>query len=178
MALSLNFILLGAFFRRWWGGWFAPRHWVKLPCGFLLGGIVGLAGTGSIVAALLTSVALGFAFLNPSHAYGQRMGYGGPPSFGEAFGAMAQSYGSYLMAGAGVWAWALGNAWMFIAPLFVLLVPIAYWFAQVAWRWFGLRELVGSGTNFMLDSPTAYGEMVLGAVLVGALPLTAAVVGA
>lgn len=69
---------VGIPFRRWWGGWEAPNHFVKLILGFVLAFIACFLVTENWHAASAFSICIGMAFLNPFHSYGQGMGLDQP----------------------------------------------------------------------------------------------------
>lgn len=187
-VLAALFCGAGAFCRRWWGGWEAPNHYLKLLVAVILALLVGILYFSTTKAAIAFGLIVGLGFLNPFHSYGQRMGNGGQTLF-TSLAVMAGSYGvvTFLAAAA---AYLLGGGLitLFFAP--IGLFPAIYY--ALSWMVFNkfLKNADGTFKKFwhtndktingvvtqewFIDGPTAVGECALGACLIGGLPVIAA----
>lgn len=167
--------LVGAFFRRWWGGFLQPPYWLKKVIGFILPLVIAwpLSGFPTQLKALLgigiavLAVGLSWWGLGGMHGKYQRMGRGGP-SLEACILWMGVNYSIYTTL-AGV---ALAIAYSSFLPLiyapFGFLVSLSYaliWWIWDAFRiapqvcWLKVRD--GEGGCF-IDGPTSIGELFLG----------------
>lgn len=186
--LALLFLGAGIFFRRWWGGWEAPNHYVKLGTGIVIALMVGILFLTTTQAAIAFGLILGLGFLNPFHSYGQRMGNGGPALL-TCLAVMGGSYGVVTLIAAAM-AYLLGGGThaLYFAPVGIL--PAFVYAAS--WAIFNKFFKNADGTfkklwhsndktingvvtqEWFIDGPTAVGECALGACLIGGLPIITA----
>ncbi|MDE1901534.1 MAG: hypothetical protein KGI37_07820 [Alphaproteobacteria bacterium] len=166
--MHILFAVMGCFFRRWWGGWHVPAHWVKIVVGYALSFFIGLFYTGDLLAAAGFGAVIGSAFLNPFHSWGMGMGFDNSgKSTWACAGVMGGSYGAYTTLAA-VLMWSVtGDAWQMLYAVAGFLVPLPYILAWLVYRkWPALFHLPLAGVLF-IDSPTAVGECCLGMLLFG-----------
>ncbi|MDE2099137.1 MAG: hypothetical protein KGL39_17920 [Patescibacteria group bacterium] len=183
--------IAGAFLRRFWGGWeqeSVPEvHFIKMAIVLALNMLVGIfvflkPELGMIYGFILLAV-----FLNPFHAEGQRMGFAkSSPSLSRSVLIMSGSYGAFTSLAAIVFAYMTHASWpMFYAPMGFLAS------AGYLLGWYVLPPLFGGldanngyvkkvklGSAYLIDGPAASGELVLGALLVGGIPVAKALFGA
>jgi hypothetical protein len=186
--LSFLLSIIGAFFRRWWGGWEAPLHWLKILVGFALTLTIGVSLL-SLKAGLWWGVCMGASFLNPVHGKAMAMGTWkdkGGLSWLGCFALMAGSYGGYGFLGS-LGAWLLGAHWAVLAyPLIGLPIAGIYALSFLVFNKFfknpdgsykqfwhtGSKTINGVVTQeWFIDCPTAVGELGLGACIFAGLPL-------
>lgn len=187
--------IIGAIFRRLWGGAgsFIPefnilKRYVLSP---LLGFLCAFYFSGDTWLSLAAGLILTLAFLNPLHAYGQRMGLGGPPSFARSACVMALSYGLCTLVMSSVF-FAIGvvegitrYGFFYGSPL-GLFTPALYIFGWYVVPRF-TNVVSGNLTNpilylgkskingeniYYLDSTTAFGENGIGFLLVLSIALS------
>lgn len=191
LTVAFIFIILGAFFRRWWGGWENPIHILKIFVGFGLATLAGLASFKLATAALVFGGIVGASFLNPWHSKFMVMGNGGPPSLSACLIGYALSYG-IPTAIAGSLIFVLFGEWTALAyiPVGGLIGP-AYAFTWWLWNKVIGKDSTGAFKKFwqtgsltingvvtpqwFIDGPTSAGECLLGALLIGSMPLLSVV---
>ena len=164
--MPIIFAIIGSIFRRWWGGWLSPSHWLKVPLGYALAFAVGFLATWNLYAALAFGVVIGSAFLNPWHGWGAGMGLDGSgKSTSTCVFVMAGSYGLYTTIASIFVSMITGNMWFLLYAVTGFLTPLAYYESWIAFNKdknaFRV-EVAGSG---FLDGPTTVGEVFLGALL-------------
>lgn len=175
-------VFVGVFFRRWWGGWLSPEHFVKIGVAFPVALASGLCGLTSITGALLFMLPVALSFLNPFHSTYMRMGRasGAPgaanPGLKTCIIGMSASYALFTVVAA------LFTAVIGHEPLVLLYAPAGLAAGPLyafSW-WIGdklpkLFPRFKTGASYFLDGPAALGECLLGATIIGTLPVIAAV---
>ena len=155
-------IIIGTFFRRWWGGWLNPNHILKVLLAYPLAFLSAYAQTGNIYASATFAAIIGTAFNNPLHSWG--MGMGDTPSrpAWQCVLVMGGSYGAFTtLAAAG----------------------LVYWTDDVLYWWYGANGFLAAAayyafhklypkgytlwSGFLDGTLTAPAECVLGALLLG-----------
>lgn len=175
-------VVAGALFRRWWGGWLSPNHFVKLAVAFPVALAAGLCGLTSITGSLLFMIPIALSFLNPFHSKYMRMGRASGtqgaanPGLVTCMLGMSLSYAFYTMVAA-LLASIVGRE-----PLALLYAPaglavgpfyaFSWWLASTFPKLF---PRIKTGSTYLFDGPTALGEFLLGATIIGALPVIAAI---
>lgn len=165
--MTLLAFISGALFRRWWGGWLSPNGTVKRIVGFLLPLMVGLWVWGLHWLPFAYAACLSLAWLMPSHGYGISMGADAnhpERTMLQCILVMGLQYGAISCAVAAFWWFGYHHsAALLYAPL-GLTVAISYALARLAFP---------NGVQFgsMIDSPAAIGELWLGGILLGGVPL-------
>lgn len=187
-------LFVGAFLRRFFGGWEADTIEHILKIGIVIGVsiIVGLFTLYSSSAALAYAICMVAAFLNPFHAKGQRMGSGGPPSLLGSILWMSGSYGFVTLITGILLTFLDRSAWPLAYCLCGFLVSGPYLLGRyILSPLFGGIDAQGNFVRplwktaitadgkpvWFIDSPTAIGELGLGALLIGGLPLAKALFG-
>ena len=176
------FMFLGALFRRIWGGWFSPNAILKRVVGYLLAAFVAWYVFGWTAMGYITTIIMGtcwwfdlpyIKFL--SHGWSQGMGFGWHRPWWQCFLSMTVRYGLYCT-------WPVGLCWTLFYGGYAgaayaamcIIPPIGYTLS-----WMFLQTLPKWGCtkpdNCAFDGATTYGECILGAVIVGGLPLAAAI---
>ncbi len=175
--------LLGALLRRFWGGWEQDQvhiewHFVKIGIVAAVGILIGLFSLHYAHSALLFGVVLLLMFLNPFHSKGQGMGKVPGTSLIKSVFWMSSSYGVLTAISGLVLCLSDKN------PINLLYCPTGF-LASAGYLlgWYVLPKLFGGITQdgkynkqlklfggTIIDSPTSIGELVLGSLLVGALP--------
>lgn len=176
IGLTLLVFVVGAFFRRWWGGWLSPNHFVKLGVGFGLPALIVGYTTGNVYAALAASVAIGMSWLNPFHSDYMRYGHptDGSPNPSKLVCTLGHSlsYGAYTLLAGLAMTLVLHN-WSFLyCAVGGLLTPVGYligWY--LADKGYKLNFWT-VGTSVFIDGPTAIGELGIGGFILGALTFT------
>jgi hypothetical protein len=185
---TVVFIFVGAFFRRFWGGWegsdVPEAHFFKIGVCLALSILLGVLTFHYATTALFFGGAMLVTFLNPFHSKGQRMGFGGPPSLVGSVLWMSGSYGVLAFLVSGITAWSEKAAWpLLFAPLGLLASGgylIAFYVLPRLSSTFNPNAFTAKvklGNAYLIDGPPAIGELCLGALLIGGMPLINAVVG-
>ena len=168
--MNLITMIVGGFFRRWWGGWGDSRHWVDILIAFSLGTISGFLHTGNLFAAPVYGLVICLAFLNTFHGEGMGMGFSdhdkeiGRKTWMCAL-IMGGSYGAYTLLAAGLVYWITGN-FLYGMAFNGFLTPIPYYFA---WKFKDkIPAIQLLGRPFIKNGEACdIGELFLGALLLG-----------
>lgn len=172
----LSFMFFGALFRRIWGGWFAPNAILKRVAGYVLAGFVGwyvfgFTGMAEFVMLIMGTCwwfdIQGVKFL--SHGWSQGMGFGWPRPWWQCFLSMTVRYGLYCTWPIGlVWGGHSGSAYAAMCIIPPIGYTLSWMFLQKLPKWCCIKP-----NNCAFDGATTYGECILGATIVGGLPLAA-----
>lgn len=166
--MIINSLISGALFRRWWGGWFHPKHWVKLPLGFVLPFYYSFYASGDWHVAGIISFFSGLAFLNTFHGEGMNMGRNYPtgPSTKDCILIMGGSYSIYFLL-MGLCLFIDTSAWQSIFVMFSgFLIAFGYLFSYWLWETLNLSKMIEYPKgNVFIDGPTSIGEFFLGAIV-------------
>lgn len=180
ILLGLLTGIIGAVFRRYWGGWESPKHWVKLIIGFTLPIVITFLGCGNLELAVLAGLFIGLGFLNPDHAEFMRFGVPSGdkpnPSPLKCFTVYSLSYGLFPFLLGGI-STIMGQGHWY-AAFYGLAGAVAagiYWLGAKYWpidKQFLKTGKTADGKDcFFIDCKTAIGELGLGAAIFGLLPL-------
>ena len=160
--------LSGALFRRWWGGWFSPNAILKRIIGFLLPLIVCFYVFGLSWLCLIIPSFILFGWLMPFHGYGIGMGSFPDHPLWACIVVMLAQYGLLTLAIGVVWHslspqsgglyYAPSGCIVFVGYFIMSMIDVKNWGEYPIGNWF-------------IDGYTCYGELILGAVLVGGIPL-------
>ena len=166
-AILIISFVSGALFRRWWGGWLSPLSCFKRLMGFLLPLFITYVSTGNSYLSILMSGFVLFGWLMPFHGFGMGMGRWpkGRPLW-LSYSVMTFQYGGLTLLSGLAWSWLVPNTGGLIYASIGCIIPLGY---LVAWN---LWETLEIKKTFFIDSPTAIGELFLGAVLIGGIPLS------
>lgn len=168
LALSL---ISGAIFRRWWGGWFQPNATLKRIIGFILPLVVCFLVIGNSYLAIAMSAIILFGWLMPHHGYGMGMGFDGNRKTLSCILVMLAQYGGLTVLAGVMWELIkVHSGGLYYAPM-GCIIWLGYYLS-----WFVCRKFDIKQTSFA-DSPTCYGELFLGAILVGGIPLARLIAG-
>lgn len=166
-------LLIGALFRRYWGGFVA--HWgkgaIKRILGFVIGFVAAFAVTGNLIAASIIGGLILAIWLAPFglHAKGHQMQNGTDPQGREHtivgdFINLWLCYVPVMILIAGVLIFFTGGG--LIYPFLGLLIPVAYYVARVYQD--KLPKIILFKSAF-IDGHTTIGELALGAIVIGGL---------
>jgi len=164
-AILILSLVLGSIYRRMKGGWCNINSTVLRVSGFLTPlSICLLCGFPAVLSVVLSSFVT-FGWLMPYHGYGMGMGFDGNRKTWECILVMLAQYGGVTLLA--------GIAWELIQPhsggLYYAPMGCIIWLGYYL-SWFVCKRFDIKPTSFT-DSPTCYGELILGAVLVGGIPL-------
>jgi len=175
VSRTLSF-LSGTLFRRYWGGWLSPENWHRKALLVALAGVVAYTVTASVLASLALTGAIVYAFWFPQgHGRTQDMGYGNPNGTLPLGFCVTQFHGIYAtpMQCAGLlWFLTTGQYAGLVYAFLGLLAPVGHLMAQ----WLP-DKIVGPIGSF-IDNKTAVGELFLGALLIGGIPASEALLKA
>ena len=175
--LTFSFIVLaiiGAFFRRWWGGWQNPNHIIKVIVGFAIPLVAVFLGTHNIVFAATSGILIGISFLNPWHSRYMRFGSSDGdlpnPSFLTCFGIFSLLYGVFpLVLGVAGSFLGLSHWYAFLYGLSGVVASTFYGLGRKFWP-STLKVWLWNGCYF-IDTQTAVGEIGIGFAVIGGLSL-------
>lgn len=170
--MTVASIILGAIYRRFKGGWCDINSTVLRVVGFLIPLTICLVLGFPVILSVALASFVTFGFLMPKHGYGIAMGRDpAHPLYACIIVMLAQYGGLTLLAGI-VWeVIEKGTGGLFYAPM-GCIIPLGYWGAWKLWERLKLKPFgeYPKG-NWFADEPTAFGECILGGILVGGIPL-------
>jgi hypothetical protein len=169
--------IIGAFFRRFWGGWEGASfpHMFKVVLGYVLMTALALDITHNLYAALAFGGVMGTALLNPFHAWGMGMGYADTSK--STLGCclvMGGSYGAFTTLGAAVLVYFTHHSMyvFYAATGFLTWLPyliswkVFLWFFETNKNPMAFEQFWQTSPGvWLVDGPTAVGELCLGALL-------------
>lgn len=165
LTLSL---VSGAIFRRWWGGWFHPNGLLKRVLGFILPLAVCFVVLGNSYLALALAAIILFGWLMPYHGYGIGMGSNPDHPLWACLLVMGLQYGLLTTLAGKVWEYMLPHSGgLYYAPMGYVICLGYYISSKIGVKPWGEYP----HGNWLIDGYTCYGELILGAVLVGGIPL-------
>lgn len=188
-ALTLDtatLIVLGALFRRWWGGWLL---WPSSPIKSILKKILGpvlafptvyhsVQGDWKTAAVMSLVIGLGMMAWIFSHAKGTWMGNNGQPdgdgeirSVWDCFVDLWKCYFLVVTLPVGLIWYFFGHSvrGLYYIPL-GLVVPVVYYLAMKFWELAKIKD-PEQDKGYFLDHYTAIGELAIGALVYGGLAL-------
>lgn len=189
-------IIAGAIARRHMGGYLHPDRWNSRVIFHLVAFLSSWSAVGLVpwLVTFQTVLIGGIVYLQQGHGWAHGMGTeAGPPDQTWKNGTpnpnggplnlcipmFLGNYGVAMMV-AGI-AWTIGTISMagLLYALMGLLVWVGYWAVQQAWfpwGWGPFKDRDGTKGHF-IDSRTSVGELTLGGLLCGGMPLAAWIVG-
>lgn len=161
--------IIGALFRRWWGGWLSPNSTVKRIVGFIISILTAYLTLGMSWVVLPITAILMFCWMMPKHGYGMSMGRYGDHTLVKCILAMSAQYGSSTLISGLIWEYFTPHTGGLIYCLFGFIIPIGYYMSNQLWDKYNPQK------NKFIDGACAYGELILGASLLGGIPLSNAI---
>lgn len=160
--------IIGALFRRFWGGWLFSNSFIKRVLGFVLPLSVCFIHNGTEAWAfnMLASGIVLFAWLMPYHGYALNMGRDPERPLWKCVLVMGGQYGGVTTA-IGILAFSLlGHGLLYIPVGFA--VPFFY---LIGWNVFpkGANIFEYPKGNVFIDGAGAFSELCLGALILGGL---------
>lgn len=178
--LTILFVVIGAVFRRYWGGaldW--PKKGkdaVRRALAFIIGFSVAFLTTSNIPVSIVFCIILGCIWwLQFGHGRAQDMGYGNPNGTLPRSMCFEIFWGVYglRMAMAGVlWTAITGDHAGLIYAGLSILAPMPHYLAQVIWPYLKI-DISNAKPGDWIDNPTCLGEFGLGALIIGGVPFAA-----
>lgn len=182
MMFTLLESAVGAVFRRWWGGWFAPSHFMKLLAGFVFPLSIVWGGTENSYAALWVALCVEGLWLNTFNSEGFDMGRNPSKPLRHCILWMGGTNGAYTTLAASGLAFFTGHYFTLLYALTGFLTPLGYllgwWLYEHVigknesgnWKPIGYCGLNPDGKpNYFIDGPGSIGELCLGALALGGL---------
>ena len=167
-AITIISIISGGLFRRYWGGWFSPDATAKRIIGFLLPLVICLYVFGMNWLCLIIPSFVLFGCLMPLHGYGISMGTDPKHSTIACISVMLAQYGLLTLAAGIVWECFLKHSGgLFYAPMGCIIWAGYYLPLKLCVKSWGEYPK----GNWFIDGHTCYGELILGATLIGGIPL-------
>lgn len=164
-AVLVAAIVLGAIFRRWWGGWLSPNSTLKRIVGFILPFVFTWIITKNSYAALWVAVCIEGLWLNSFNSEGFDMGRNQSKPLWYCIAVMGGTNGAYTaMAAAGL-AYLTGHYMALFYALTGFLTPLGYLFG-----WW-VNDHIKPKWNSFIDGAGSFGELFLGAISIGGLCL-------
>jgi len=160
--------IIGAVFRRMWGGWLFSNSFVKRIVGLILPLAVCFIHNGvqEWKFNLFASGIVLFAWLMPYHGYSLNMGRDPARPLWKCVLVMSGQYGGVTTAVGLLAFFMLGHGLLYIP--FGFAVPFFYW---LGWKIFpnGANILEYPKGNVFIDGAGSIGEFGLGALILGGL---------
>lgn len=181
------FIILGALIRRYWGGWLRPVDAVKKI--FIIPAITVIAYTTmrDIDLALFAGVIIGcsiwfinslFFFMPESfkfvfrHAWAQEMGFNPEHPLWKCIIVYWVIYWIPMIMVGCAWFLSMHSKAGLIYSLLGVLTPLPHYMAQL----FKAKWMFKDPTKgYFIDGPTCFGELGLGAILIGGFSIAASI---
>lgn len=170
--IFIFYLFLGAIFRRLWGGWFNPNDAIKRIIGFLIPLSICIFIFKTSWLDLIIPLLVLFGWLMPYHGYGIAMGRDKNHPLLSCIIVMIIQYG-FVTACSGIfWEILLPKTGGLIYIPLGCMVSFAYYISWKVWEKFGFKAWgeYPKG-NVFIDGPCAYAELMLGAILIGGIPL-------
>lgn len=177
-AILILSLISGAIFRRWWGGWFSPNATLKRIIGFILPLTVCFFVFGINWLTLIIPSFILFGWLMPYHGYGISMGRWPNHPLWSCILVMLAQYGGLTVIAGIVWEiMSKGTGGLIYAPI-GCIIPFAYYASWELWERFKLKSWgeYPEG-NWFVDGAGSYSELMLGALLIGGIPLAHIIAG-
>lgn len=191
-------IIAGAIARRHMGGYLHPDRWNSRIIFHLVAFLSSWSAVGLVpwLVAFHTVLIGGIVYLEHGHGWAHGMGTednefltfsngnikrtyseGGP--LGICIAVFLGNYGVAMMVAGIVWTIGTRSMAGLLYALMGLLVWVGYWAVQQAWfpwGWWPFKDRDGTKGHF-IDSRTSVGELTLGGLLCGGMPLAAWIAG-
>lgn len=162
-------IIIGALFRRFWGGWLAPPDWLRkaaiLPVCYLCAFMV----LHNQPLAIFTAAVQSYALWNTNygndwrHGWAQYMGSDAAHPIGRCILIFWTIYGLPMALIGLVWWLDMHSYAALLYPLFGFLTPLPYWLAHT----FKADLILKDEPAAFINNPTCLGELGLGAIIIG-----------
>lgn len=168
--------IIGALFRRYFGGWIEwphpplLKHYFKILLGYILSFLCFLAASSNFTIAMACGAIIGTCWWMPYHAWGTWMGdtdgEGVKHPLWECIIVLSLRYGIFTFAAGMTWCYLTGDVrGLIYAPQgFFAWVP--YLLAKVVWEKLKLKNGNPNGGPFVVHY-TNVGELGLGALMLG-----------
>lgn len=166
-GLILSFVI-GGLYRRAKGGWCNINSTVLRIVGFLIPLTICFLLSFSIVLSISISSFVTFGWLMPKHGYGIGMGSNKDHTLLACIAAMLAQYGLLTILAGIVWEYIMPHS----GGLYYAQMGCIIWLGYFIPSRMKIKSLIEYPKgNWFIDGYTCYGELILGAVLVGGIPL-------